>query len=80
MMLTNESSQSDFNLSDAARRLHSKIFANYKKWCDRMGTPPLFSKRSNGKVYAALYIYIYMYIHIYKYIYIYIYIYICIYI
>jgi 1,3-beta-glucan synthase subunit FKS1, domain-1 len=53
MMLTNESSPSDSNLSGAAARLHSKIFANYRKWCDRMGTPPLFLKRSNGKAYAA---------------------------
>ena len=53
MMLANESSPTDSNLSGAAARLHSKIFANYRKWCDRMGTPPLFSKRSNGKAYAA---------------------------
>ena len=53
MMLTNESSPNDSNLSGAAARLHSKIFANYRKWCDRMGTPPLFSKRSSGKAYAA---------------------------
>jgi callose synthase len=53
MMITNESSPSDSNLSGAAARLHSKIFANYRKWCDRMGTPPLFCKRSNGKAYAA---------------------------
>ena len=53
MMLTNESSPTDSNLSGAAARLHSKIFANYRKWCDRMGTPPLFCKRSNGKAYAA---------------------------
>jgi hypothetical protein len=49
MMLTNESAPIDSNLSAAANRLHKKTFANYQKWCDRMGTPPLHS-RPNGKV------------------------------
>jgi callose synthase len=53
MMLTNEYSHTDTNLSGAAARLHTKIFSNYRKWCDRMGTPPLFSKKSNGRAYAA---------------------------
>jgi callose synthase len=53
MMLTNESSQSDSNLSAAAVRLHTKLFANYRKWCDRMETLPVFSKKRNSKAYAA---------------------------
>ena len=53
MLLTNESNPSDANLSSAAARLHSKIFANYRRWCDRMGSPPLFCKLSHGKAYAA---------------------------
>ena len=50
MLLCNECGPADGNLSLAAARLHTRLFANYRKWCDRMGTPPLFSKRSTGKV------------------------------
>lgn len=54
MMLTNESAPTDSNLSAAANRLHTKTFANYQKWCDRMGTPPLYS-RPNNKVTAIIF-------------------------
>ena len=53
MMLANESSPTDFNLSGAAERVHNKMLRNYRKWCDRMGTPPLFSTQSNRKAYAS---------------------------
>ena len=53
MMLTNEWSSSDSNLSLAAERLHIKLFKNYRKWCDRIGTTPLFCRRFNGKAYAS---------------------------
>ena len=53
MMLANESSPTDSNLSSAAERIHNKMLRNYRKWCDRMGTPPLFSSKSNRKAYAS---------------------------
>ena len=40
MILVNERLPSDKNLTDAARRVHAKLFANYRKWCDRMGVAP----------------------------------------
>ena len=51
MTLANEWSSSDSNLSLAAKRFHIKLFKNYRKWCDRMGTTPLFCKRVNVKAY-----------------------------
>ena len=48
MLLSNEYGPADDSLLFAATRLHTRLFANYRKWCDRMGTPPLFSKRSTG--------------------------------
>ena len=40
MILVNERLPSDKNLTDAARRVHAKLFTNYRKWCDRMGVAP----------------------------------------
>ena len=49
MMLTNETMPSDTKLNAAPERLHRKMFSNYRKWCDRMGTPPHFSKPLTGR-------------------------------
>ena len=50
-MLTNETEPNDTRLNDPPARLHKKMFSNYVKWCDRMGTPPLFNEPLNGKKY-----------------------------
>ena len=46
-MLTNETEAKDTKLNDPPQRLHEKMFNNYIKWCDRMGTPPLFNQPLN---------------------------------
>ena len=49
MMLSNECESGEHILTDTINRLHSKMFANYRTWCNRLGTPPLFAKREVGK-------------------------------
>ena len=51
MLLANETRSTDTRLNDAPERLHAKFFANYRKWCNRMSTPPLFS-RPEGKKFV----------------------------
>lgn len=53
MMLTNETADDDTALTAPCIRLHTKLFSNYQKWCDRMGTPPLFANRLPGKKHVA---------------------------
>jgi callose synthase len=53
MMLSNECRQGEHILTEPPNRLHSKLFANYKLWCDRVGSPPQFAKRAAGKPYTS---------------------------
>jgi callose synthase len=52
MMLTNEMTAEDRKLNEPPLRLHKKMFSNYRKWCDRMGTPPIFCNPISGKRYV----------------------------
>jgi callose synthase len=51
MMLTNEQKASDTLLTSPVERLHFRLFKNYKKWCARMVSEPLFTPNI-GKKYA----------------------------
>jgi hypothetical protein len=46
MMLANECRQGEHILTEPPNRLHAKLFANYKLWCDRVGSPPQFAKKT----------------------------------
>ena len=54
MLLSNEQRRNDQLLVDPCQRLHSRMFHNYKKWCERMGSRQHFIKHSTGKKYACL--------------------------
>lgn len=47
MLLFNETKQSDDMVSRPAQRIHLQMFANYHKWCHRMGVPSNLLKDSN---------------------------------
>ena len=53
MMLTNEVTPTDSDLSLAPARIHFQLFSNYRKWCNRMNTVPLFSTRLHEIEYAS---------------------------
>lgn len=44
LMLYNETSSADKLVSGPALRIHQKLFANYRKWCSRMGVNPFLMK------------------------------------
>lgn len=44
MMLYNETQPSDAMVSVPAQRIHLSMFANYRKWCARMGVPSALLK------------------------------------
>ena len=54
MLLTNNIQENEIGGLAPATRLHARLFDNYRKWCDRIGCPPLFSKRLAGKAYHSL--------------------------
>eukprot|EP01041_Mallomonas_annulata_P000789 gene789-1528_t len=54
MMLANERRQNERSVLASAFRLHDKMFTNYKKWCDRVGTPPLFSASEAEKTHLSV--------------------------
>lgn len=52
MMLSNECKPEEHILTEPPNRLHAKLFSNYKKWCDRVGSPPAFTKNTTpGRFY-----------------------------
>ena len=53
MMITNETKPSELYLTAPALRLHTKMFSNYRKWCDRVGAPPEFCIIRQGKSHTA---------------------------
>lgn len=54
MLLTNNALEGEVSALGPATRLHTRLFANYRKWCDRLGCVPQFSLRVTGKAYPAL--------------------------
>jgi callose synthase len=48
VLLSNECRQGEHILTEPPGRLHAKLFANYKRWCDRVGSPPQFTKKPAG--------------------------------
>jgi callose synthase len=54
MMLANECKMGEHILTEPPNRIHGKLFANYKKWCDRVGSAPNFIKKKEaGKAYVS---------------------------
>lgn len=54
MLLSNEQKASDIPLLGPATRIHARIFDNYKMWCNRMGSAPLFTERRPGAMHKAV--------------------------
>ena len=54
MLLSNNVLEGESGGLGPATRLHARMFSNYKKWCDRVGSPPMFAKRLAGKAYHSL--------------------------
>ena len=54
MMLTNECRRGE-QATEAvpASRLHQKVFANYRKWCQAVGTTPNFTPVESGRSHLA---------------------------
>ena len=45
MILTNEIDRLDYgNLLKPVLRIHNKLFANYRKWCEHVGSLPLLNR------------------------------------
>jgi hypothetical protein len=42
MLIVNDKRADEESIVGAEMRLHTRIFENYRKWCDRMGIPPRF--------------------------------------
>lgn len=50
MILVNETTVSDRSIIAPVIRIHTKLFRNYRKWCDRMGVPPFLCIRYAPKI------------------------------